>query len=144
MHVQCASIQNKRHKLCMYTEKTMFQIPFILNGIWSWWQFSFRFWTKWDSIWFKIEKKTVTTIISHSIWKETKYKFFSHTDAGYYVCDELGNIPRKVLCQWSLLANARSDVSFVSFVCALFVALIMLLINALSVCTFWVHLSYFR
>ena len=25
---------------------------------------------KWDSIWFKIERKTVTTIIFHSIWKE--------------------------------------------------------------------------
>ena len=30
----------------------MFQFPFISNGIWSWWQFSFRFWTKWKSIWF--------------------------------------------------------------------------------------------
>ena len=34
--------------------------------------FSFRFSTKWKSIWFKIERKTVTTIISHSIWKEMK------------------------------------------------------------------------
>ena len=25
------------------TEKTSISIPFILNGIWSWWQFSFRF-----------------------------------------------------------------------------------------------------
>ena len=53
-----------------YTVKTMFPFPFKLNGIWSWWQFSFRFWTKWNSIWFKIERKPVTTIISHSIWKE--------------------------------------------------------------------------
>ena len=37
-----------------YTEKTIFPSPFTLNGIWSWWQFSFRFWTKWKSIWFKI------------------------------------------------------------------------------------------
>ena len=29
-----------------------------------------RFWTKLNSIWFKIERKTVTTTISHSIWKE--------------------------------------------------------------------------
>ena len=28
------------------------------------------FWTKWISIWFKIERKTVTTIISHSMRKE--------------------------------------------------------------------------
>ena len=53
-----------------YTEKTIFPFPFPLNGIWSWWQFSFRFWTKWNSIWLKIEWKTVTTIISHSMWKE--------------------------------------------------------------------------
>ena len=26
-----------------YTEKTIFPFPFTLNGIWSWWQFSFRF-----------------------------------------------------------------------------------------------------
>ena len=50
------------------TEKTFFTLK--LNGIWSWWQFSFRFWTKLNSIWFKIERKTVITIISHSIWKE--------------------------------------------------------------------------
>ena len=31
--------------MCMaaHTEKTIFQFPFKLNGIWSWWQFSFRF-----------------------------------------------------------------------------------------------------
>ena len=55
-----------------YTEKTRCSFPFTLNGIRSWWQFSFRFWTKWNSIWIKIEKKTVTTIISHSMWKEMK------------------------------------------------------------------------
>ena len=53
-----------------YTEKTSISFPFTLNGLWSCWQFSFRFWTKWFSIWFKIERKTVTTIISHSMWKE--------------------------------------------------------------------------
>ena len=53
-----------------YTEKTILPIPFPLNGIWSWEQFSFRFWIKWNSIWFKIERKTVTTIISHPMWKE--------------------------------------------------------------------------
>ena len=30
----------------LYTEKTIFPFPFTLNGILSWWQFSFRFWTK--------------------------------------------------------------------------------------------------
>ena len=39
----------------------------LVNGIWSWWQFSFRFWTKWNSICFKIRRKTVTTIISQSV-----------------------------------------------------------------------------
>ena len=57
-------------------EKTIFPFPFKLNGIWSWWQFSFRFWTKWNSIWFKIErKKTIPTIISHSMWKEIEHEF---------------------------------------------------------------------
>ena len=56
---------------CHYcTDKTIFPFPFLLNGIWSWWQFSFRFRTKWKSIWFKIERKTVIRIISHSMWKE--------------------------------------------------------------------------
>ena len=26
-----------------YTKKTIFPFPFTLNGIWPWWQFSFRF-----------------------------------------------------------------------------------------------------
>ena len=32
------------------TEKTIFPFPFKFNGIWSWWQFFFRFWTKWKSM----------------------------------------------------------------------------------------------
>ena len=48
-----------------FTEKTRILIPFKLNGIWSWWLISLQFWTKWKSIWFKIERKTVSTIISH-------------------------------------------------------------------------------
>ena len=31
---------------------------------------------QWNSIWFKIERKTVTMIISHSMWKEMKILFF--------------------------------------------------------------------
>ena len=54
---------------CSYTEKTILPLPFTLNGIGSWWQFSFRFWIKWNSIWFKIERKTVTMILTHSMWK---------------------------------------------------------------------------
>ena len=53
-----------------YSEKTIFPFPSTLNGIWSGWQFCFRFWTKCNSIWFIIERKTVTTITSHSIEKE--------------------------------------------------------------------------
>ena len=53
-----------------HTEITSIPFPFKLNGIWWWWQFSFRFWTKWISIWFtEIGRKTVTTIISDSILK---------------------------------------------------------------------------
>ena len=40
------------------TEKTIYPFPFTLNAIWSWWLFSFQFWTKWNSIWFKIERET--------------------------------------------------------------------------------------
>ena len=29
--------------LLSFTEKTIFPFPFTLNGIWSWWQFPFRF-----------------------------------------------------------------------------------------------------
>ena len=78
-----------------YAEKTIFPFPFILNGIWSWGQFCFRFWTKWNSIWLKIEREqfffrfwtklnciwlkiereTVTTIISHSLWKDMEIQF---------------------------------------------------------------------
>ena len=32
--------------LTLYAEKTIFSFSFKLNGIWSWWQFSFRFWKK--------------------------------------------------------------------------------------------------
>ena len=32
----------KEHPI-KYTEKTIFPFPFTLNGIWSWWQFSFQF-----------------------------------------------------------------------------------------------------
>ena len=48
------------------TEIARILFPFKLNGIWSWWQFSFRYWTKWNSIWFKIKTKTVSKIVSHS------------------------------------------------------------------------------
>ena len=56
----------------VYIEKTIFLFPFTLNGIWSWYDsFPFRF-SKPNGIpfAFKIERKTVTTIISHSMWKE--------------------------------------------------------------------------
>ena len=45
-----------------------------LNGIWLWWQF-FRFWAQSYSMWCKIERKTVTTIIFHSISKEKEIYF---------------------------------------------------------------------
>ena len=49
----------------LFTEKARIPFPFTLNGIWSWWQFSFRS---------KKSKKTVSTIISHSMWKEMEYE----------------------------------------------------------------------
>ena len=41
---------------------------------------TFRFLTKWISIWFKIETKTVIMIISQSMWKKWKYSFLSVRD----------------------------------------------------------------
>ena len=46
-----------------YTEKTIIPFPFTVNGIWSWWQFLKQMEIPFGS-------KTVTTIISHSLWKE--------------------------------------------------------------------------
>ena len=60
--------------------------PFTLNGIWSWWQFSFRFLFKWNSIWFKIERKTVTTIRFHSIYRKWNTSFLSERDAHIGEC----------------------------------------------------------
>ena len=35
--------EKKRPKYRSYTERTIFPFLFTLNGIWSWWQFSFRY-----------------------------------------------------------------------------------------------------
>ena len=53
-----------------YTHKNRFLFPFKLHWIWSWWQFYFLFWAKCNYVWFKIERKTVTTITFDSIWQE--------------------------------------------------------------------------
>ena len=66
-----------------YTEKTSIPFPFKLNGILSCWQFSFRFWTKYNSIWFNIERKTVCAVISHLIRKEMEIQFSQCTCPRY-------------------------------------------------------------
>ena len=48
--------------IILHTEKTIFLFPFTLNGIWSWWQSPRSY-------------PTVTTIISHSMWKEMEIVF---------------------------------------------------------------------
>ena len=45
--------QRNQGKHVTHTEKTIFPFPFTVNGIWSWWQFSFRFWNRWNSIRFR-------------------------------------------------------------------------------------------
>ena len=60
--------------LCMYTGKTIFPFPFTLNGIWSWWQFSFQFWTKWNSVWFRKSKGKLSPW-SCPIQCERKWKY---------------------------------------------------------------------
>ena len=54
-------------------QRNRFPFFFKLNGIWSWWQFSFRFWTKKKSICNKMKRNTSTTIISHWIWKKMEF-----------------------------------------------------------------------
>ena len=52
----------------------MFAFPFTLNGIWSWWQVSFRFWTKWNYIWFKIHLVQTSAALHHegTIWSPSE------------------------------------------------------------------------
>ena len=56
--------------VCLYSQGTRFSMPFELKGLWLKWQvFPLVIWTKRDSIW---RSNTVATIMSLSIWKETK------------------------------------------------------------------------
>ena len=86
----------------------MFPFPFKLNGIWPWWQFSFRFLTKWKSTWFKIERKIVATIISHSMWKEMEIYFSQCVDFSGWV-HEAGMYKRYI---WNFWRNNRNRIVF--------------------------------
>ena len=59
-------------RLCLgfllYTEKTIFPFPFTMNGIWSWWRIL-------NQIDIPFVSKSVTAIISHSLWKEMEISF---------------------------------------------------------------------
>ena len=48
-----------------YTHKNRFLFPFKLNEMCSGWQFSIRFYAKWNSIWLAFKKKNITTITFH-------------------------------------------------------------------------------
>ena len=61
----------------LYTEKTIFPFPFTLNGTWSWWQFSFRFWIKWKSIWLKSKGKLSPRSCPIQCERNLKYSFLS-------------------------------------------------------------------
>ena len=75
LHVTCIEQLYSRHtSRKSYTPNNRFQFPFKLNGIWSWWQFYFSFWTKGKNylvllwtIWFKIWWKNVTYFILFEI-----------------------------------------------------------------------------
>ena len=58
------------------TEKTIFPFPFKSNGLWSWWQFSFRFSTIWKSIWFKIKGRLSARSYLIQFERKWKYSFF--------------------------------------------------------------------
>jgi len=57
-----------------FTEKTRFPFPSALNGIWLWRQFSCRFWTKWNSIWFRKSTGKLSPR-SYPIQCERKWKY---------------------------------------------------------------------
>ena len=59
------------------TEKTSILFPFKLNGIWSWWQFSFRFLTKWKAIWFKSKGNLSSRPYPIQFEREWNTTFFS-------------------------------------------------------------------
>ena len=59
--------------LSFYTEKTMFPFPFTVNGIWSWWQFSFRF-SEPNGIPFGSKSKGKLSPRSYPIQCERKWK----------------------------------------------------------------------
>ena len=69
-----------------YTEKTHILFPFKLNGIWSWWQFSFRF--EPNGIPFGSKSKGKLSSRSYRIQYERKrkYSFLSAGDAGCIHC----------------------------------------------------------
>ena len=50
--------------LLLYIYVYIFNIMYA--NIWSWWEVSSRFWIRWNFIWLKMERKTVTMIIFHS------------------------------------------------------------------------------
>jgi len=60
----------------------MIVVTVFLSIFWTKWNsirfkmMNFRFLTKWNSNWIKIERKTATTITSHSIWKEIYFSLF--------------------------------------------------------------------
>ena len=78
----------KSFSLAYYTEKTIFTFLFILNGIWSWWQFSFQFLTKWNSIWFKSKGKLSPRSYHIQYERKWKYSFLSvrYKIYFYYSC----------------------------------------------------------
>ena len=55
--------------LCAYTQKNKFPFSIKSIRIWSWWQFYFRIWTKWNYIWFKIERKRGSPLDSTRLLK---------------------------------------------------------------------------
>ena len=94
--------------LAGHTEKTILPIPFTLNGIWSWWQFSFRFWIKWNSIWFrKLKWKTVKPRpYPIQFGRKWKYSFLSPGPVDAFTLllprwrDTLHSDAKSALCDW--------------------------------------------
>ena len=71
----------------LYTEKTILLFPFKLNGIWSWWQFSFIFETSGIPFGSKLKGKLSPRSYPIQFERKCNYSFLSVT--GRYNCCHL-------------------------------------------------------
>ena len=88
-----------------YAEKTSITFPFKLDGIWSWWQFSFRFWSKLNSIWFNETgfSKYLSVPTSCSVpWAPIQAAQRANTQIQYESCHITPNFEYNYTFNWAI------------------------------------------